>query len=82
MMTGPFIDPSPTVILPRAVDARELTDEQADWIIQRIEWAMGLHMGMAGLFFEAFGVGVEFGVSDEHREAARSAVRKIARLEQ
>lgn len=60
--------------------SRELTDEQADWVIQRLEWAAGLHVGMAGMFAEAFGVGVEFGVRDEYREEAREAVRRIARL--
>lgn len=84
-MTSPFIDPTPTAVLPRAVavldaPAVELTDEQADWLIQRIEWSLGLNMGLAGLFYEAFGVGVELGVRDEFREEARAAVRRIARL--
>lgn len=67
--------------LPRAAVAGELTDEQADWLIQRIEWAAGLNMGLAGLFFEAFGVGVELGVREEFREEARAIVRRIARVE-
>lgn len=67
---------STAVLEPPAV---ELTDEQADWLIQRIEWSMGLNMGLAGLFYEAFGVGVELGVRGEFREEARAAVRRIAR---
>lgn len=84
-MTSPFIDPTPTTVLPRAVavldaPAVELTDEQADWLIQRIEWSAGFGIAMSRQFFEAFGVGVELGVRDEFREDARAAVRKVARL--
>lgn len=61
--------------------SRELTDEQADWLIQRLEWSAGLSVSLAGQFAQAFGVGVELGVRDEYREEARAAVRRIARLE-
>lgn len=63
-----------------AVSSVELTDEQADWLISRLEWTAGLHVGLSAEFRMAFGVGVELGVREEYREGARAAVRRIARL--
>ena len=63
-----------------AVSSVELTDEQADWLISRLEWTAGLHVGLSAEFKMAFGVGVELGVREEHRDEARAAVRRIARL--
>lgn len=73
---GP-LDPHP----PPISTVTELTDEQADWLIQRLEWAAGLSVSMSAQFAATFGVGVELGVRDEHREEARAAVRRIARVE-
>lgn len=63
-----------------AVSSVELTDEQADWLISRLEWTAGLHVGLSAEFRMAFGVGVELGVREEYRDEARAAVRRIARL--
>ena len=60
----------------------ELTDDQADWLITRLEWTAGLHVGLSAEFRLAFGVGVELGVREEYRDEARAAVRRIARLEE
>lgn len=68
-----------TAPAPKA-SAGELTDAQADWLIQRLEWAAGFNVGLAQMFFAAFGVGVELGVRDEYREEARAAVRRVARV--
>lgn len=55
----------------------ELTDEQADWVLQRLGWALGFNV-IETEFFRAFGVAL--GLKDEHQEEARAAVRRIARL--
>lgn len=56
--------------------AGELTDEQADFLIQRLEWALGLK-NIERAFFIAFGVGVTLELP---REEARAAVRRMARV--
>jgi hypothetical protein len=63
-------EPDPTV----------LTDDEADWVLDRLLWLLAPTVN-PGAFKAAFGVGCEFGVRGDARDAARAFVRAMARVE-
>ena len=64
----------------KALDPARLTDEECDFIIQRVLW-MFRDATSPIEFFRGVGRGVVFEVENENREQVRNLVRLLARGE-
>lgn len=61
----------------KATDPSLLTDEECDFVIQRVLWKLRDVTSPID-FFRDMGRGIVFEVSDENREQVRSLVRLLA----